>query len=78
MAPKRIVFSMIGILGSDVLFRSKHGYYLTRGGRDYRVSFCEKIPHNSLAPTGTEGSKPVKRRRLHDAPMKNCAELFGL
>jgi hypothetical protein len=66
MAPKRIVFSMIGILGSDVLFSSKHGYYLTRGGRDYRVSFCEKIPHNSLGSTGVAAtdSFQVLRKNL--------------
>jgi hypothetical protein len=40
---------MIGILGSDVLFRSKHGYCLTRGGWDYRILFAEKVPHNPLA-----------------------------
>src|SRR4029077_10015984 len=55
MAAKRSVFSMIGILGSDVLFRSNHGYYLTRGGRDYRILFAEKIPHNPLAPLGRKG-----------------------
>jgi hypothetical protein len=40
--------------------------------------FAEKIPHNSLCAAGKEGSKAVKRRRLHDAPMKNCAEFFGI
>ena len=65
MAAMRIVFSRIGILGSDVLFRSKHGYYLTRGGRDYRVLFAEKIPHNPLAPAGTQGRKPVASHRVY-------------
>jgi hypothetical protein len=39
---------MIGILGSDVLFTSRDCYYLTKGGRDYRVFFCGKIPHDPL------------------------------
>src|SRR4029077_7493624 len=50
MAAKRSVFSMIGILGSDVLFRSKHGYYLTRGGGITASLFARKfriirLPH---------------------------------
>jgi hypothetical protein len=40
--------------------------------------FAEKIPHNSLGPAGTEGSKPVTWRRLHEAPMKNCGESFDI
>ena len=43
MAAKRIVFSRIGMLGSDVLFRPRHCYHLTRGGRDYPAFFVRKF-----------------------------------
>src|SRR4029077_20218033 len=59
IAARRIVFSRIGILGSDVLFRSKHCYYLTRGGQEYSSLSAEKIPRNPLGAAGTEGRKPV-------------------
>jgi hypothetical protein len=62
MAAMRIVFSRIGILGSDVLFRSKH---LTTGGRDCRVSFYGKIPHNPLALAGTQGGERVASHRVY-------------
>ena len=65
MAAKRIVFSRIGILGSDVLFRSNHGYYLTRGGQDYPSVSAGKIPRNPLGAAGTEGRKPVASHRVY-------------
>ena len=39
------------------------------------MAICEEIPHNSLGAAGTEGSKPVKRRRLHDAPIEELCRI---
>jgi hypothetical protein len=48
-----------------VLFRSRDCYYLTRGGREYRVLSAEKIPRNPPGAAGTQGRKPVASHRVY-------------
>src|SRR4029453_2185524 len=65
ISARRIVFSRIGMLGSDVLFRSRALLLPNETWVGLPGPFSGKISHNPLGLAWTEGKKPVAWRRVY-------------